>query len=148
MVTLNHIVSKAVSVGATYGTSPETLEAANDLDVVLQRHRATFISLLRNPKKSSTERWAKVKCLFVAYGISNQESNIILFLAQSFQNIILVVSKTNKTLILLLIKQEIFSGFFLLRLPPNSYSIYIFKNWEDLRAEMQLLDSSTPPIKG
>lgn len=59
MVSLAQAVQRAVV--ETSGGTPEALEASHDLELVLQRHRNTFISLLRNPPKSASERW----CSFV-----------------------------------------------------------------------------------
>ncbi|KAK8387299.1 hypothetical protein O3P69_018111 [Scylla paramamosain] len=54
MVSLAQAVQRAVV--ETSGGTPEALEASHDLELVLQRHRNTFISLLRNPPKSANER--------------------------------------------------------------------------------------------
>lgn len=54
MVSLAQAVQRAVV--ETNGGTPEALEASHDLELVLQRHRNTFISLLRNPPKSASER--------------------------------------------------------------------------------------------
>lgn len=54
MVSLAQAVQRAVV--ETRGGTPEALEAGHDLELVLQRHRNTFISLLRNPPKSPSER--------------------------------------------------------------------------------------------
>ena len=61
MVSLAQAVQRAVV--ETSGGTPEALEASHDLELVLQRHRNTFISLLRNPPKSANERW----CIFVEF---------------------------------------------------------------------------------
>lgn len=54
MVSLSQAVQRAVV--ETNGGTPEALEAGHDLELVLQRHRNTFISLLRNPPKNASER--------------------------------------------------------------------------------------------
>lgn len=54
MVSLAQAVQRAVV--ETNGGTPEALEASHDLELVLQRHRNTFISLLRNPPKNTNER--------------------------------------------------------------------------------------------
>ncbi|KAK7077982.1 hypothetical protein SK128_011882 [Halocaridina rubra] len=56
MVALDQAVQHAVLTSTTSGGTPEALEAGHDLDLALQRHRAAFINLLRNPPKNASER--------------------------------------------------------------------------------------------
>lgn len=56
MVSLAQAVQRAVETSATSGGTPEALEAGHDLELALQRHRTTFISLLRTPQKNASER--------------------------------------------------------------------------------------------
>ncbi|XP_045608227.1 nuclear pore complex protein Nup205 [Procambarus clarkii] len=56
MVSLAQAVQRAVETSANSGGTPEALEAGHDLELALQRHRTSFISLLRNPPKNANER--------------------------------------------------------------------------------------------
>ncbi|KAK4319740.1 hypothetical protein Pmani_009395 [Petrolisthes manimaculis] len=56
MVGLDQAVQRAVETSASSSGTPEALDAGHNLEVVLQRHRSAFISLLRNPPKNSNER--------------------------------------------------------------------------------------------
>lgn len=56
MVGLDQAVQRAVETSTSSSGTPEALDAGHNLEVVLQRHRSAFISLLRNPPKNSNER--------------------------------------------------------------------------------------------
>ena len=56
MVHLDQCVQRAIAAGANEPGTPKSLEAGHELDLVLQRYRTTFISLLRYPPKNANER--------------------------------------------------------------------------------------------